>query len=167
MTILETERLQFRFVEAADLDGLAAIYADPEVMRFIGGPLDRNGAWDRIQRMQALYGQRHCGPYATILKATGELIGRCGFLFWTIEGHDEVEVAYLLARPHWGRGFATEAARALVRYGFDAMRLSRIISLIHPENIASIRVAEKAGLGFEREVVIPPHGLRRCHAISK
>ena len=71
-------------------------------------------------------------PWATIDKQTDELIGRCGLLPWTIDGRSEVEVAYLLASAHWGRGLGTEAARAVLEYGFDRLHLSRLICLIDP-----------------------------------
>jgi RimJ/RimL family protein N-acetyltransferase len=120
MTIIETERMLLRFVEPGDLDALAAIYSDPETGRFIGGPADRNETWDRIQRMRRFYRERRCGPYVALLKSTGEMIGRCGFLFWTIEGRDEVEIAYSLARRFWGQGLATKRfvrSRATVSIG--------------------------------------------------
>lgn len=166
MTIIETERMLLRFVEPSDLDALAAIYSDPEVGRFIGGPADRNETWDRIQRMRRFYRERRCGPYVALLKSTGEMIGRCGFLFWTVEGRDEVEIAYSLARRFWGQGLATEAVRSIARYGFDRMHFARMISLIHPDNKASIRVAEKAGMKLEKEVTIPNHGQRLMFAVS-
>jgi RimJ/RimL family protein N-acetyltransferase len=166
MTIIETERLCLRFIEPADLDALTKIYADPEGMGFVGGTLDRNETWIRIQRILEWYRRRRFGPYATVLKSTGELIGRCGFLFWTIEGREEVEVGYLLARPFWNQGLATEAVRAIVRYGQTHLHLARMISLIDPENKRSIRVAEKAGLKFEREFTLAPYGTRLIFSVE-
>jgi ribosomal-protein-alanine N-acetyltransferase len=96
-------------------------------------------------------GQYGFGLWATSLRETHEFIGRCGLLPWTIEGRAEVEVAYLLAKPHWGRGLGTEAARAILAYGFEQLHLSRLISLIDPENEASIKVAIKIGMTLERE----------------
>ena len=88
---------------------------------------------------------------ATVHKDTDRFIGRCGLLPWTIDLRPEVEVAYLLARAYWGQGLATEAATALVRYGFEELHLSRLICLIDRENRASIRVASKIGMTFEKE----------------
>ena len=90
--------------------------------------------------------------WATIDKETDEFIGRCGLLPWTIDGRSEVEVAYLLARAHWGQGLATEAARAILDYAFDELHLSRLICLIDPANEASVKVATKIGMALEREM---------------
>ena len=92
------------------------------------------------------------GLLATIHKETGKFIGRCGLLPWTIEGQREVEVAYTIAQEYWGQGLATEAAKAILQYGFKQLHLSRLICLIDPENIASQRVAEKIGMSVEKKV---------------
>jgi RimJ/RimL family protein N-acetyltransferase len=91
------------------------------------------------------------GLWATIHKPSGRFIGRCGLLPWTIDDRQEVEVAYLLAREFWGRGLATEAASAIVRYGFGRLALSRLICLIDPANQASIGVAERIGMSLEKQ----------------
>src|SRR4029434_8746074 len=91
-------------------------------------------------------------------KPTGAFIGRCGLLPWTIDGVDEVEIAYLIAKPWQRQGLGSEAARALVRYGFETLWLKRLIALIDRENPSSIKTSEKAGLQFERGAEI--EGLR-------
>jgi ribosomal-protein-alanine N-acetyltransferase len=91
------------------------------------------------------------GLWATILKETGAFIGRCGLLPWTIDGRAEVEVAYMIDKAYWGNGLGTEAAQALVDYGFEALGLNRLVCLITPGNEASVRVATKIGLAFEKE----------------
>jgi ribosomal-protein-alanine N-acetyltransferase len=100
------------------------------------------------------YGQYGFGLWATTLTETNEFIGRCGLLPWTIDGRQEVEVAYLLAKEHWGRGLGTEAARAILAYGFGELHLSRLICLIDPANEASVTVAMKIGMSLEREADI-------------
>ena len=92
------------------------------------------------------------GLWATIHKQNRQFIGRCGLLPWTIEGREEVEVAYLLAKPYWGMGLGTEVAQAIVDYAFNRLYLTRLISIISPGNIASIRVAEKIGMILENEM---------------
>jgi ribosomal-protein-alanine N-acetyltransferase len=92
------------------------------------------------------------GLWATIYKENGKFIGRCGLLPWSIDGRQEVEVAYTIARSYWGQGLATEAAEAILQYGFRQLNLSRLVSLIEPENAASQRVAEKIGMRFEKRV---------------
>ena len=91
------------------------------------------------------------GLWATIHKETGMFIGRCGLLPWTIDSQNEVEVAFSLSKNYWGQGFATEAACDIVRYGFENLKLSRLICLIDQENQASIKVATKIGMTFEKK----------------
>ena len=91
------------------------------------------------------------GLWATIHKTTRQFIGRCGLLPWVIDGRQEVEVAYLLAKEYWGQGLGTEAAQGVLDYGFNQLGLSRLICLIDRDNQASIHVATKIGMSFERE----------------
>lgn len=156
MRILETERLYFRRLVPADLDDLAALYADAELRRYFP-----EGALTREETQEELDWFRHGHPehpelglWAAIHKPTGRFIGRCGLLPWTIDGVDEVEIAYLIARPWQRQGLGAEAARALVRHGFETLGLKRFIALIDPANGASIRTAERAGLRFEKQVVM-------------
>jgi ribosomal-protein-alanine N-acetyltransferase len=90
------------------------------------------------------------GLWATIEKATGSFLGRCGLLPWTIEGTQEVELAFLIDKRRWGEGFATEAARGIIGYAQDRLGLKRLICLIMPGNVASMRVAQKVGMAIER-----------------
>ena len=90
-----------------------------------------------------------CGP--PLHKDTGQFIGRCGLLPWKIDGRAEVEVAYLIDRRYWGQGLGTEAAQGILDYGFEKLNLPRLICLIDAENLASIRVAQKIGMDFEKE----------------
>ena len=91
------------------------------------------------------------GLWATIHKESGKFIGRCGLLPWTIDGQDEVEVAYTIAEEYQGQGLGTEAAQAILQYGFEKLHLSRLICLIDAENIASQKVAENICMSFEKE----------------
>jgi ribosomal-protein-alanine N-acetyltransferase len=160
-----------------DADALAEIYGDPEVRRYFPeGTLTRRETRDEVAWViDVYYGRFGFGLWATILKETGALIGRCGLLPWTaipgpggeltiqhVAEHPpepegswlEVELAYLLARPYWGRGLATEAARAIVDHAFERLHLPRLICMFEPENAASRRVAEKVGMTFERMALI-------------
>lgn len=156
MVIFETERLTFRRLVSEDLEAMYALYRDPEIRRFFpDGTLSLKDTREELEWF--LNGHpRHpeLGLWATIDKATGAFIGRCGLLPWTIEGRLEVEIAYLLARPFWGLGLGREAARGLVRHGFETLGPKRLIALIDKDNIASIRTAESAGLTFERDLVL-------------
>ncbi|HSL43236.1 MAG TPA: GNAT family N-acetyltransferase [Anaerolineales bacterium] len=151
--ILETQRLILRRFHMSDLDDLVAFYNDPDVTRYIPDA-PRNPEETKQELEWFLNGHPRfpeLGLWATIYKETGKFIGRCGLLPWTIDGQDEVEVAFAFSKAYWGQGLATEAAQALVRHGFEHLKLSRLICLIVHDNKASIRVATKLGMTFERE----------------
>lgn len=152
-TILETERLVLRRLTMDDLDALAAIYRDPEVRRYFPeGTLTYQETREELEWIiDVYYGRYGFGLWATIDRETDEFIGRCGLIPWTIEGRAEVEVAYLLARTRWGRGLGTEAAKAVLAYAFEQLRLPRLICLIDPANEASVKVAMKIGMALERQ----------------
>ena len=153
IVILETQRLLLRRFRTSDLDDLFAFYSDPDVIRHIpDAPRDR--AETREELDWFLNGHPkfpELGLWATVHKQTGRFIGRCGLLPWTIDRQHEVEVAFALSKAYWGQGLATEIAQALVRYAFEHLHLSRLICLIEPENQASINVARKIGMIFEKE----------------
>ena len=153
MKILETKRLVLRHLELTDLEALFALYSDPEVKRYIpDAPLTLAEAKKELEWFLNGHPKHpELGLWATIHKETGQFIGRCGLLPWEIDGRSEVEVAYLIDKAHWGQGLGTEAAQAILDYGFENLRLSRLICLIERENSASMRVAEKIGMTLERE----------------
>ncbi len=152
--ILETERLLLRRQVIEDLDDLWAFYSDPRITQYIpDAPRSREQAREELEWHQ--HGHRRnprLGLWATIHRPTGTFIGRCGLLPWSIEGREEVEVAYAIAPAYWGQGLATEAARAILRHAFDELHFTRLICLIDPDNVASQRVAQKIGMSFERRV---------------
>jgi RimJ/RimL family protein N-acetyltransferase len=151
--ILETKRLILRRQVPQDLDALWALYCDPEIIRYIpDAPRSREEAKEELEwHMNGHPRFPELGLWATIYKETGKFIGRCGLLPWTIDERQEVEVVYTIARNYWGQGLATEAAQAILNYGFEQLNLSRLVSLIDSENIASQKVAEKIGMTFEKE----------------
>jgi len=153
MVILETQRLRFRHQVITDLDDLWALYCNPNITKYIpDAPRSREEAKEELEWFMNGH-PRHpeLGLWATIDKDTDKFIGRCGLLPWEIDGKNEVEVAYTIAEEYWGQGLGTDAAQAILQYGFESLNLSRLICLIDPENIASQRVAEKIGMAFERE----------------
>lgn len=152
--VIETERLLLRRLTPDDLDALFALYRDPEVRRYFpDGTLTYEETKAELEWIiDVYYGQYGWGLWATIHKPTGAFIGRCGLLPWTIDGQSEVEVAYLIAKEYWGQGLGTEAAQAILRYGFEQVGVSRLVCLIEEENQASQRVAAKIGMAFEREI---------------
>lgn len=152
--VLETKRLILRHQIMEDLDALWLLYCNPEITKFIpDAPRSREEAREELEwYMQGHPKHPKLGLWATIHKETGKFIGRCGLLPWKIEDHQEVEVAYAIVREHWGQGLGTEAAQAILEYGFEKLHLSRLICLIDPENIASQKVAGKIGMALEKEV---------------
>jgi RimJ/RimL family protein N-acetyltransferase len=152
--ILETERLVLRRFRLTDLKALAVLYANPEVRKYFPeGTLTHEQTREELEWFLNGHPRRpELGLWAAIHKPTKAFVGRCGLLPWTIEGREEVEVAYLMDPRYWGQGLATEAARAILEYGFGTLGCTRLISLIDPENTASRRVAERIGMHLERQV---------------
>ena len=152
--ILETPRLILRRQVPDDLEDLWALYSDTQITKYIpDAPRTREEARQELEwHMNGHPKNPQLGLWATIHRASEKFIGRCGLLPWTIDGQQEVEVAYTIARPYWGQGLATEAATAILQFGFEKLNLARLICLIDPDNIASQRVAEKIGMSFERRV---------------
>jgi RimJ/RimL family protein N-acetyltransferase len=151
--LFETGRLLFRRQTLEDLDALWALYCNPEITKYIpDAPRSYEEAREELEwHMNGHPKNPELGLWATIHKETGKFIGRCGLLPWTIDGQHEVEVAYTIAQDYWGQGLGTEAARAILEYGFEKLNLSRLICVIDSENVASQRVAEKIGMSFEKE----------------
>ncbi|PKN92684.1 MAG: GNAT family N-acetyltransferase [Chloroflexi bacterium HGW-Chloroflexi-6] len=153
MKILETERLLLRRLVPEDLDALYTLYSDPIVRRYFPeGTLTLEETREELEWF--LNGHpRHpeLGLWAAILKETGQFIGRCGLLPWSIDDQFEIEIAYMLGKEYWGQGLASEAAQGIARYAHEQLGLTRLICLIDHDNAASIRVATKTGMTFEKE----------------
>ena len=150
---LETERLRLRMFTPGDSFDLASITRDPEVMRFIGEgrPISREETAANLNSIINAFLRRGFGRWAVVHKETGRLIGYCGFSANNVAAG--VELAYLLARPFWGRGLATEAARACLRYAFEKLKLPAVSAITRPGNLRSRRVMEQLGMKFLREEV--------------
>ena len=153
MHILQTHRLLLRHLEPGDLPALHALYRDPEVRRYFpDGTLTLDETREELEWF--LDGHpRHpeLGLWATVEKASGAFLGRCGLLPWTIEGRLEVELAFLIDKTRWGEGLATEASLGIVEYARTTLGLSRLVCLVMPGNERSAAVARKVGMRFERE----------------
>jgi RimJ/RimL family protein N-acetyltransferase len=132
-----------RSFRESDVDDYAAMNADPEVTRFLGGPWDRGRSWRHLAFLLGHWQLGRPGMWALEHKETGAFVGRVGFA--EPEGWPGFELAGALARRWWGQGYATEAARTALRYAFTVWRKDRVISLVKPENHASIRVVERLG----------------------
>lgn len=156
MIIVETERLILRHFHAFDAGAMERVFGDAEVMRFGPGVQTREWVRDWLRRcLEDYYRKLGFGPWAVVVKESRAVIGYSGlFYFPSVAGRPEIEVGYRLARPFWGRGYATEAAVAVRDYGFGVLCLPRLVALIDPQNAASIRVAEKAGMRYECEAML-------------
>jgi [ribosomal protein S5]-alanine N-acetyltransferase len=165
---LQTERLVLRAPLPDDAEALAPMYADPEVMRYVGdGRALTRAQTDRsVRRMIERWKADGFGLFTTVRKSDQVVIGRVGLLVWNTatwqpttraEGAGaptEVEVGYTLGRGYWGHGYATEAAAAVRDYALGELGAERLIALIVHGNTASENVARKLGLEYERDIML-------------
>jgi ribosomal-protein-alanine N-acetyltransferase len=152
---IETKRLILRDLSADDLPAYESMYANPEVTRFLAGaPLYPEGVHDWLERRLASNADGSSAMRTIFERATGDFVGRCGLLTWDIDGRREIEIGYALARPHWGKGYATEAATAVRDDALHRLGHRRLISLILVGNERSIHVAERLGMRYERDLDI-------------
>jgi ribosomal-protein-alanine N-acetyltransferase len=147
---IETDRLTLRGFGLDDLNRLAEILGDPQVMRYMPGdePWPREWAERELRNLIEHWGRHGYGRWAVVDREDDRMIGWCGLGF--LPELNETEVAYLLDKDYWNRGYATEAARISLKYAFEEAGLDRIIALAFPENAASIRVMEKIGMRYEK-----------------
>jgi ribosomal-protein-alanine N-acetyltransferase len=148
MTIptLTTHRLILRAFTKEDIDPMTGILGEEGVLRYFPktDPLPRDRVQKMIDNLLTHWEERGYGLWAVESRANGALMGRCGLQY--LADTDEVEVDFILGKPFWGQGFATEAGRASVRHGFEALGLARVVGIAHEENRASQRVLEKLGM---------------------
>ena len=156
MIVASTKRTVLRRFSEGDADPMIAVFGDPDVMRFGDGPqsVDWIRCWiDQFIERYDLWG---FGPWVIVLRESQTPIGYCGlFRFDDINGQPEIELGYRLAKKYWARGLATEAGRAARNVAIDQLGIERLISLIDPDNRRSIRVAEKLGMVYTDDVMLP------------
>ena len=152
MITLDTDRLRLRMFRESDFDAYARICADPEVMRHLGDgkPLTPDDAWRQMAWILGHWELRGYGLWAVEERATGALVGRIGHI--NPAGWPGFELGWMLGRAWWGKGYATEGARRALDYAFTELDRPHVISLIRPDNLASIRVAERLGETLEGTV---------------
>jgi RimJ/RimL family protein N-acetyltransferase len=153
-TVAETERLKLREFAAADLDELAAMVADEEQMTFYPRPKTKDEASAYIGRNRALYREYGFGFWCIESRATSGFLGYCGIRPRGLDGASEIEIGWHTKKTSWNTGIATEAASAARDLAFSRFGLSRLVAVIHPEHIASRRVAEKIGMHAETMLVV-------------
>jgi ribosomal-protein-alanine N-acetyltransferase len=164
-TILETARLRLREMHLGDLDFLAEMLADAEVMRYYPSCCNREEAAQWLQRQLDRYARFGHGLWLAEERASGEPRGQVGLTRQTVEDRLRVDCGWLIHRPYWRQGLATEAALACRQFAFDVLGLDDLISLIRPENIPSQGVARKLGMrpvqrvlhaGLDHDVYLVP-----------
>lgn len=152
--IKETRRLIIRELSATDIKSLYKIYQNPEICLYIDGmdeyidiEVEKHKAY--IKNVYAFY---NYGLWGIFSKSSGELIGRCGIQNQVIDEQPEIELSYLLDRNHWGYGYALECCRAVLNYAAAELNMTRVVAAIDRLNTRSIRVAERLGMTFEKEI---------------
>src|SRR5919204_170959 len=162
--ILETERLVLRAPVQEDAEALAPMYADPEVVRYLGDgrALTRKETERSVRRMIESWEADGFGLFTTVRKEDDLVIGRVGLILWNpetwqttradAEGPKELEVGYTIGRPYWGNGYATEAAAAARDFALGQLGARRLIAMIIHGNDASENVARKLGFRYERDI---------------
>ena len=152
MNVIETPRLILRQLEEGDAERLFEIYREPGLLEYfsVAPPETVDDARAAIRRHMLRYEEWGFGLWATVLRASGDLIGRCGLILHNLDWGQEIEVAYIISRDHWGQGLASEAARAIRDYGFHKLKQERLICLIHIENERSKHVARAIGMAPDR-----------------
>ena len=149
--ILETERLYLRPLKESDIDALAGMYANPEVMRFIGKGVTftRSQSENSIKMWNDYEKANGYSNWAVIRKEDEAFIGKCGLS--VLPDKSGIEISYILDDLYWGKGYATEISAAVLEAGFTKFGLERIIALVYPQNSPSIKVIEKLGMKYEKE----------------
>jgi RimJ/RimL family protein N-acetyltransferase len=152
--ILETGRSRLREFDPDDLDALAAMVADEEQMQFYPAARTRDDARAWIDRNLSLYEQHGFGFWLIESRSTSEFLGYCGIRPLELEGASETEIGWHTKKTSWNRGIATEAASAARDLAFAHFAQTRLVALIHPDHLASRRVAEKIGMREDAALVV-------------
>ena len=145
--MIETKRLLIRKMVECDLDDIYAMRSDADVMRYIREPQERKEALRWIKLVNSKWDTDSVGICAVSAKETGQFIGWCGL--WVLQETDEIEIGYAVAKPHWRKGYAFEAAEGVLEYGFKQLGLPKIVACANPNNRGSRRVMEKLGMTFD------------------
>jgi RimJ/RimL family protein N-acetyltransferase len=175
--MLRTARLRLRRLDESDAGEYARLIGDPDVMRFIGAgrPVSIDDAGTAIEQLNARYEVDGFGVVGVELADTGSFIGRVGLWVWNrddwsggwtmreLGSKAVVELGWALVRDAWGHGYATEAATAMRNHAFDEIGFRRLISLIHPRNERSLRVADRLGAVYDHDIETARWGPARLY----
>lgn len=155
MFLLTTQRLFLRHFQYLDWEALLQVFGDPEVMRFGDGVQSKEWVQGWLYTCLEHYQTWGFGAYAVVERSSSGVIGYCGLSYFPVlAGQPEIEIGYRLARRAWGQGYATEAARVVRDDAFSRLGIRRLVAMIDPSNVASIRVAEKIGMRYEKDVLL-------------
>lgn len=148
MNEIQTQRLILRKFTPQDIDELYRLFNDPDVMQYMGGVRNRQITEQRLSQIIDHW-QHGFSMWAVVRKSDQQMLGRCGLIY--LDNTPEVELGYTFFKEFWGKGYATEAGLASLKYGFEIANLDRIVAITHPQNIASRRVMEKLGMKYEKK----------------
>jgi RimJ/RimL family protein N-acetyltransferase len=167
MTTILTARLLVRDVRREDAEATARLWSDPVVMQYMGGPRFYQEVFDSIVDDATKDIQRDVDTWSVIERTTGELVGNCGLVEKEVNGRTECELVYVFFAASWGRGYATEAARAVRDEAFGRLDKSTLVALIDPENAPSERVAVKIGMRYRSDTTRPSGKTLRVYAAKR
>ncbi|MBU2865134.1 GNAT family N-acetyltransferase [Reinekea forsetii] len=164
--VIETERLRLRGYKASDLDAFAQMNSDPEFVLYFGTgqPLSRWDSWNVLTMLAGHWMLRGFGFWIVEEKNTGAFVGRVGI--WKPDGWPGTEIGWGISKSHWGKGYATEAAEASMTWAFDNLEIDELISVIHPENEPSKKVAIRIGEKYKETIEVNGK-LSEIYAVSR
>ena len=166
-TILETERLILRFQRAGDIGFLVDLWSDARAMEYLGGVRDREYLIGEFTKVAENPRAETYDLWPVTLRENGSPVGYAGFVPKEIEGVPRIELVYVVHPDYWGRGYATEIARALADYGRNVLGAETLTALIEPENLASKRVAERSGMRRVKSIIRPDGKVKDLYVLGK
>ena len=154
--ILETKRLYLKEIGLEDKEGIFELHSDPEVQKYTGEAIveSMEEVEQRIIERKSHYREHGFGRWATYLKDGNKFVGWAGLLY--LPEFDEIDLGYRFLQDYWGMGIATEASRAILEYGFNTLKIDRIVAIAMKQHKASMRVMEKVGMEFDKYAPYEP-----------
>jgi RimJ/RimL family protein N-acetyltransferase len=163
--IVQSDRLFFRRITGGDVDDLSGMLTDPGVMYAWEHTFSERQINEWIERQLDYYRYDSIGYFAAIAKADGAFVGQMGLHWSDVKGTRILEVCYMLKSEYWHKGFALEGSKALIAYAFNEMNVEKVYACIRPNNLASLKVAENAGMKCESAFIKHYNGKRMKHLL--